>query len=136
MIEHAVQHYVYALALCLVYKLFEFFFVAEKRIQLKIVAGIVTVIGRRSEDRRKIDDRNAEGFQIRQLIDNALKVAAVKIVGAVNAVSVFQSKRLVPVLVYGMSGRIHARIVSFAEPVDENMVNYPALEAFWSLVIF
>src|SRR5690606_40253031 len=49
---------------------------AEMRIHLHIVAGIVLVVGRRFKEGREVDGVDAERFQMVQMVDDALQVAA------------------------------------------------------------
>ena len=135
MIENAVENDAHSLLRRLVYQLFELFLRPHELVYLHIVARVVTMVGRRFEDGREVNERHAERFEIRQLVDNALQIAAVKIVGAVNAVGIAYGQRFVPGFEYAALLVEHGVLVlALVETVDEDLVDKSALAKVGRLV--
>ena len=81
--KHAVQNDPDILPVRFFAQGFEIFLRAEHRVDALVIGGIVAVVGIRHEDRVQIQNADAERFQIRQLLPDAVQVAAEEVAAPV-----------------------------------------------------
>ncbi|MNC24734.1 hypothetical protein D3C75_727990 [compost metagenome] len=114
MIEHGVQHDADSSFVALSDNSFEQLIVTEMGIDLFIIHNIVFMIGRRHEQRGKVNGIDSEFLQIIQMVQHALQISAKKIIQLRRS-----APRLCPLRVI--------RRVAIGEPLRHNLVKHRIL---------
>ena len=133
MVEHSVEYYSHSLLGGFFYQQTKILFRPQHRVYFQIISGIVTVVGAAFENRRQVQVGNSEFGKVIEFGNYPLEIAAVKVVGSVNAVQILDGNVLRPVFQHSVTGFFF--IVEIAEAVHENMIDHSSFETVGRLII-
>ena len=112
-VEHAIKNDGDATVARFLAETREALLVAQHRINLHVVAGVVAMVGLRLEDGVQIEDRDAQALQVVKMLANALKRAAVELpLGDAAVLSLLVAGGLVPVVNQLALGAIRMQLQS------------------------
>ena len=122
MVENAVKDNFHTFFVRGVQKAFEVVFRPQKFVHFQIIAGVVAVIRKRLENRRKINYADAKFFKVIEFFANAVEVSAKKVVGVIFPVCAHDLGTFRKTFVQAVFPFCFYAVRAI-EPVDENMIN-------------
>ena len=134
MIEHAVQHHAHTLRFRRRAKPPDSLVAAEEVVRFHVVRGVVTVVAGREKDGGEIDGGHPQTFEVLQLRDDAVRVAAEEVVRAVLAALVRDVGQVVPVRVQPAS-LCETHLALPCETVGKDLIDHPGFRPIRGFIV-